>query len=120
MKLSDIKGQASLDIMADAMELAEMVGDDPRFKALADDLRASAKDGEADDVAAARAICKHLPAILRDKGYQERIVSIFAAASGVPRDEYARDGAVLMDAIELFTSDAESLGFLLGSAAPKG
>lgn len=114
MKLSDIKGERSLDIMADAMELAEMVGDDPRFAAFMEDMKSVKEDGKA-----WRVFCKHLPAILRDGRYKDRIISILAAASDMEPSEYAEEGPVLSDLFELVTSDAESLGFLVGSAAPK-
>ena len=112
MKLSDIKGEKALDIMADAMELAEIIGDDKRVKAFADDLKDAGDDKW-------KVFCKHIPAILRDPEYKSRIVSIMAAASGVTAEEYAAEGPMLQDLFELVTSDAESLGFLLGQAAPK-
>lgn len=120
MKLSDIKGEKALDIMADAMELAELVGCDARFKALMDDMRAARdEDGESVGSATWKAFCRNLPPILRDQRYKDRIVSILAAASGVTAEEYAVEGPVLADLFELLTSDSESLGFLLGSAAPR-
>lgn len=117
MRLSDIKGEKSLDVMADAMELAELIADDKRFKALMDDMKAA--QGEEQQGELWRVFCRHLPQILRDERYKSRIVSILAAASGVTVEEYAADGPILFDCFELLTSDAESLGFLLGSAAPK-
>lgn len=113
MKLSDIKGEKALDIMADAMELAEVAAKDDRLKALVDELR----ETERDDMW--MVFCKHVPPILRDHAYKDRIISILAAASGVTVEEYAEDGPVLADLFELVTSDSESLGFLLRSAAPK-
>ena len=113
MKLSDIKGKRSLSVIADAMELAEMVGDDARFKALVDDL----KEHKDDKSQLWRVFCKHMPAILRDEAYADRIVSIMAAANGVTVDEYEEDGELLKDLFELVTSDSETLGFLMGSAA---
>lgn len=118
MRLSDIKGENALDIMADAMELAETIADDDRMKALKDDLvAAKGEDGKVRD--SWRIFCKHFPAIFRDPEYKERIISIMAAASGVTAEEYAAEGPLLQDLFELLTSDAESLGFLLGQAAPK-
>lgn len=110
MKLSDIKGERSLDIIADAMELAEMVGDDDRFTAFVEEMKANKDD-------AVHVMCKHVPSILRDERYKKRIVSILATAAGVPVEEYAESGPVVADLLELLTSDAESLGFLLGSAS---
>lgn len=118
MKLSDIRGEKALDIMADAMELADAMADDGRVKALMDDLvAAKGEDGKVRD--GWRIFCKHFPAIFRDPEYKDRIMSIMAAASGVTVEEYAAEGPLLQDLFELLTSDAESLGFLLGQAAPK-
>lgn len=114
MRLSDIKGEKALDVMADAMELAEKMGEDGRVKALMDALKDA--DGRDD---AWRVFCHHVPPLLRDAEYKPRIISILASASGVTYEEYAEDGPVLFDLFELVTSDAESLGFLIGSAAPK-
>lgn len=114
MKLSDIKGEKALDIMADAMELAEMAHGDGRVRALAEELGATEDRSET-----WRVFCKHVPALLRDQGYKARIVSIMAAAAGMEPEEYAAEGPMLQDVFELLTSDAESLGFLLGRAAPR-
>ena len=117
MKLSDIKGEKSLDVMADAMELAELIADDKRFKALMDDMKDAQNEESSGELW--RVFCRHLPHILRDERYKSRIVSILAAASGVTVEEYAENGPIIADCMELLSSDAESLGFLLGSAAPK-
>lgn len=118
MKLSDIKGQRSLDIIADAMELVDMMMDDERFKSLASSLKEARGEGGEVDMASARtAILRGFPPLLRDKLYQERIVSIMAAAAGVTAEEYAESGEVLRDILELMLTDSESLGFLIGSAA---
>lgn len=114
MKLSDIKGESALDIMADAMELAEIASRDGRVRALAEEVQGL---GDGDRDGTVRALCRHLPALLRDPEYKGRVVSIFAAASGVTAEEYAAEGPMLQDMLELLTSDAESLGFLLGRAA---
>lgn len=111
MRLSDIKGKRSLSIVADAMELAELIGDDSRFEAIVGEV----KNADKDEVW--RVFCKRLPPILRDDRYADRIVSIMAAASGVTPEEYAEDGEMLKDLFELLTTDSEALGFLMGSAA---
>lgn len=112
MKLSDIRGARALDIIADAMELAEVMADDPDFKAFGRDLKALA---DKDD--AWRVFCKHVPKMLRNKEYNGRIISILAAAADVPVEEYAKDGDVITDLFELITSDAGALGFLAGSVS---
>lgn len=110
MRLSDIKGKRSLSIVADAMELAEMIGDDERFADMVDDFKKADKDG------IWRVFCKRMPPILREDRYADRVVSIMAAASGVTPEEYAEDGELLKDLFELLTTDSEALGFLMGSA----
>lgn len=112
MKLSDIRGEKALDILADAMELAEIMADDGRVRDMMEDLKQ--QDG---DTASVRVACRHLPAILKDERYKSRIVSIMAAASGVSYEEYAEGGPMIADLLELLTSDAETLGFLIGSSA---
>lgn len=112
MRLSDVKGEKALDIVADVMELAELIGGDERFTALADDMKALNGDTEK----AWKVMCRHLPAILRDEGYKRRIVSILAAAAGIDQELYAKEGPILSDLAELFLTDSEALGFLAGSA----
>ena len=113
MKLSDIKGRRSLEIMADAMELAEIMSGDARLQAMMDDLKAMQESGETAWVV----LCRHAPALLRDERYADRLISILAAASDMDVEEYERDGEVLKDLFELITTDAEALGFLSGAAA---
>lgn len=115
MKLSEIKGERSLDIIADAMELYDMLADDERVKTLMDDLRDARGDGAQNAIV--RVFCRDVGPILRDDRYRERIMSLLAAASGVTPEEYSESGPVIKDLFELITSDAETLGFLLGTAA---
>lgn len=112
MRLSDIKGEKSLDIIADAMELAELIGSDERFTDMAQEMKEL--DGKTED--AWRVLCRHLPAILRDGKYKKRIVSIFATASDSTYEEYAASGSILYDLSELLLTDSEALGFLAGSS----
>lgn len=111
MRLSDIRGEASLVVVADMMELVEMMADDERFKALAEDIRSLGGDTSG----AWRVMCRRVPPLLREKRYRERLISILAACKGVPAEEYARDGDVLHDLFELLTSDSEALAFLAPS-----
>ena len=120
MRLSDVKGEKTLDIMADAMELAAAIGDDERFAEFISALKAEVgDDGKVGD-GAWRVFCKHVPPILRDKRYARGITSIMAAAAGVTYEEYAAEGPLLQDLFELLSSDAEALGFLIGSASRTG
>lgn len=111
MKLSDIRGEAALDVLADAMELAGMMAGDADFTAFMDDVRALEDKSQAWTV-----FCRRVPPILRNGRYRDRIISILARAGGVPVEEYAESGNVILDLFELLTSDSETLGFLAASA----
>lgn len=110
MKLSDIRGEKALDIVADIMELVDAMADDDRVKSMVQELRVQGGDPS-------RIICRHLPSILKDSGYKERIISVLAVASGVSYEDYASGGPLIMDLLELLTSDAETLGFLIGTSS---
>jgi hypothetical protein len=114
MKLSDIKGKRSLSIIADAMELADLIADDERFKAMVEDVR-GIPDEDRNPIW--RVFCKHVPKIIRDEEYADRIVSIMAAASNVTVEEYEQEGELIKDLFELLVTDSEALGFLTGSVA---
>lgn len=113
MKLSDIRGEKSLDIMADVMELLDIMGEDGRFQAFI----AALKESKGEGGSAFRLFAKHLPPIIRDERYKKRIISVLAACADSTYEEYAENGAVLQDIVELFLSDSEALGFLASTAA---
>ena len=114
MKLSDIRGRKALNVMADAMELAEMLAEDDRLKGLREDLKAASDGGNK-----MKLMSRFVP-IVRDSRYQDRLLSILAAASDTPLEEYEENGSVLADLVELLLSDSEMLGFLTGSAIAAG
>lgn len=115
MKLSDIRGERSLDIMADTMELLDLMRGDDNFQAFIAALRES--KGDRDAVFGAFSQC--LPPIIRDKRYRKRIISILAACADTTYEDYAENGAVIQDIGELFLSDSEALGFFASTAAAK-
>jgi hypothetical protein len=104
MKISDIKGERTLDIMADALELADSLSDNEAFQAMKEEL------GNAEDKKAA--VLHSLPSLLRDKEVKRGVTKLLASASGVTYKEYANNGPMLKDIIELLTTDTEVLGFL--------
>ena len=110
MRISDIKGERSLDFIADAMELVEKMSEDGRLDGIIDAIQKSGEDSDA----ALRALCAKLPPVIRD--YKAEVISLMASAAGVSREEYAENGEVLKDIIELLTSDLDTLAFL----APSG
>ena len=118
MKLSDIKGDRVLDVIADIIDpIANMVQDKDvaaMFK------REAVPDGmEARDFFAKR-MCKGLPALL--KGHKSDIIAILAAIEGVAPEQYAASldlAKLFTDVMELLTDDA-FVNFLSSSETGKG
>lgn len=117
MKLSDIKGDRVLDIIADIINpIANMVQDKDvtaMFK------REAVPDGmEARDFFAKR-MCKGLPVLL--KSHKADIIAIMAAIEGVTPEQYAASldfSKLFTDVMELVTDDA-FLNFLSSSETGK-
>lgn len=118
MKLSDIKGDRVLDVIADIIDpIANMVQDKDiaaMFK------REAVPDGmEARDFFAKR-MCKGLPVLL--KSHKADIIAIMAAIEGVTPGQYAASldfPKLFTDVMELVTDDA-FLNFLSSSETGKG
>lgn len=118
MKLSDIKGDRVLDVIADIIDpIANMVQDKDvaaMFK------REAVPDGmEARDFFAKR-MCKGLPVLI--KGHKADIIAIMAAIEGVTPEQYAASldfPKLFTDVMELVTDDA-FLNFLSSSETGKG
>lgn len=107
MRLSDIRGKRSLDVVADVMELVESLRGDEHVREFARAARESDGDDGDDRY---MAFCKLAP-VLRDPSVQDRVVSIMARAKGVDVDQFAEDGDVLGEIWELLTADTEALSF---------
>lgn len=105
MKLSDIKGDRVLDVIADIIDpIANMVQD----KDVAAMFKCEAvPDGmEARDFFAKR-MCKGLPVLL--KGHKSDIIAILATIEGVAPEQYAASlnlAKLFTDVMELLTDDA--------------
>jgi hypothetical protein len=118
MKLSDIKGDRVLDVIADIIEpIANMVQDKDvaaMFK------REAVPEGmEARDFFAKR-MCKGLPVLL--KSHKADIIAIMAAIEGVTPEQYAESldfPKLFTDVMELVT-DGAFLDFLSLSETGKG
>lgn len=118
MKLSDIKGDRVLDVIADIIDpIANMVQDKDiaaMFK------REAVPDGmEARDFFAKR-MRKGLPVLL--KGHKADIIAIMAAIDGVTPEQYTESldfPKLFTDVMELVTDDA-FLDFLSSSETGKG
>lgn len=113
MKFSDIRGRRSLEVMAEAMELVELMAGDKKLQGILDDIR------QAEGNSAWLVFCKHVPKILRQKKYADRIMRILAIATDTPIEEYEQNGEVLKDLFELVLSDSDTLGFLSSSLTPQ-
>lgn len=118
MKLSNIKGDRVLDVIADIIDpIANMVQDKDvatMFK------REAVPDGmEARDFFAKR-MCKGLPALL--KNHKADIIAVMAAIEGVTPEQYAASldfPKLFTDVMELVTDDA-FLNFLSSQETGKG
>lgn len=117
MKLSDIKGDRVLDVIADIIDpIANMVQDKDvaaMFK------REAVPEGmDARDFFAKR-MCKGLPVLL--KGHKADIIAIMAAIDGVTPEQYAASldfPKLFTDVMELVTDEA-FLNFLSSSETGK-
>lgn len=118
MKLSDIKGDRVLDVIADIIDpIANMV-QDKDVAAMFE--REAVPDGmEARDFFAKR-MCKGLPVLL--KSHKADIIAIMAAIEGVTPEQYAASldfPKLFTDVMELVTDDV-FLNFLSSSETGKG
>lgn len=118
MKLSDIKGDRVLDVIADIIDpIANMV-QDKDVAAMFE--RKAVPDGmDARDFFAER-MCKGLPVLL--KGHKADIIAVMAAIDGVTPEQYAESldfPKLFTDVMELVTDDT-LLDFLSSSETKKG
>lgn len=118
MKLSDIKGDRVLDVIADIIDpIANMVQD--KDIAAMFERKAVPKGMEARDFFAER-MRKGLPVLL--KGHKADIIAIMAAIEGVTPEQYAESldlPKLFTDVMELVTDNA-FLDFLSSSETGKG
>lgn len=117
MKLSDIKGDRVLDVIADIINPIAHIAQDKDVAAMFK--REAVPEGmEARDFFAKR-MCKGLPALL--KGHKEDVIAILAAIEGVTPEEYTNTlnlAKLFTDTMELLTDEA-FIGFLSSSKTKK-
>lgn len=117
MKLSDVKGDRTLDVVADLIEPIANIAQDKDVSEMFK--REVVPDGmEAREFFAAR-MRKGMPALL--KGHKNDIIAILATIEGVSPDEYAASlnlAKIIKDFTELVTDEA-FLGFLSSSTSEK-
>lgn len=118
MKLSDIKGDRVLDVIADIIDPIANIVQDKDVAAMFE--RKAVPDGmNARDFFAER-MCKGLPVLL--KGHKADIIAIMAAIEGVTPEQYAESldfPKLFTDVMELVTDNA-FLDFLSSSETKKG
>lgn len=113
MKLSDIRGERTLEVIADLIEPIAVIAEDE--EAIAFFKPQKPKKGQTPKQAFAERVRKGAPALL--KGHKEEITVILATIKGVPRDEYLEQltlAQLIGDMVELLT-DEVFLGFLPSS-----
>lgn len=114
MRLSDIKGPRTLDVIADITAPIARIAADENAAALFAPQKAP--KGVTPTQLFARRAEKAVPALLRD--HHADVVAIIAAINGVKPEDYERDmtlASVLRDVTELLTDEA-FLGFTAPSA----
>lgn len=118
MKLSDIKGDRVLDVIADVIDPIANIAQDKDVAAMFK--RKAVPDGmEARDFFAER-MRKGMPALL--KGHKHDVIAILAAIEGVTPEKYTDTlnlAKLFTDAMELITDDA-FLDFLSSQKTVKG
>lgn len=118
MKLSDVKGDRVLDVIADIINpIANIARDkevDEMFK------RKVVPEGMDAREFFAERMCKGIPALL--KGHKQDVIAILAAIEGVTPEEYTATlnlAKLFTDAMELMTDEA-FISFLSSPKTKKG
>ena len=109
MKLSDIKGERTFDVIADLIEPIANIAEDKAAMGLFDRKK---PDGMTPEEFAISKAKKGAPALIRD--HKNDLISIFSTIKGVSEEEYVEGlslGSLLKDLYELMT-DEDLLGFL--------
>ena len=118
MKLSEIKGERVLEVIADIVEPVSRIAQDDAVREMF--ARRKVPKGKTAKEYFGERVRKGLPALL--KGHAEDIVEVLAVVNGVPKDEYERDltfQRLFADVMDIMT-DEELLGFLASSPTEKG
>ena len=110
MKLSDIRGERTLDVIADLIDPVTSIAQDPAFQ----DLVSKKKVPEGTDPRQffVQRLSKALPQLLRTR--KREVIQVLATIKGVTWEEYAESmtlATLFTDAVELLT-DEELLDFL--------
>lgn len=114
MKLSDVKGERCLEVVADLIEPCASIMQDKSAKAIFAPRKVPKGTTNAEFFA--KRIAKSAPALIR--AHQGDIIRILATIEGVAPEDYEKDltlAKLLSDFVELI-GDEEFLGFLASSA----
>ncbi|MBR1445497.1 MAG: hypothetical protein IJ586_00210 [Alloprevotella sp.] len=110
MKLSEIKGDRTLDVIADLVEPIANIAMDDKAAALFKPSKPA--KGETPEQAFAKRVKKAVPALL--KTHKADVVAILATINGVTPQQYAKDmtlATLIKDVMEVL-GDEELLAFL--------
>lgn len=114
MKLSDIKGDRAIDVVADLIDPVCNIAQDPATK----DLMTVKEVPEGANVyeLAVQRLRKHVPALI--KAHKNDLVAIFSALEGVPQEEYKESlsFAKLLSDVVVLLNDREFLQFFMSAA----
>lgn len=120
MRLSDIKGERTLDVIADIIDPIANIAEDSAAAALF--RREKLPEGETPKGFMLQRVRKHLPQLL--KSHKEDIIAILAAIEGVSAVEYAEKLDLVKltkDFTELLTDEAFTQLFISAqSGMPSG
>lgn len=118
MRLSDIKGERTLDVIADIIDPIANIAEDPAAADLF--VRKKLPDGMDPGKFLLQRARKSVPALL--KGHKEDVIAVLAAVEGISQEDYA--GALnlvklFQDCVELMT-DKEFLTFFTFARSETG
>lgn len=118
MRLSDVKGERTFEVVADIIEPIYRIAQD---KTVSDMLRpVPCPEGEDPKGFAARRLVEGVPRLL--KTHKAELVAIIAAIEGVDADAYAEslDLAKLAQSLTELVTDPALMGFLASAAPTQG
>lgn len=107
MRLSDIKGERTLDVIADLVEPIAELATDPVVKELF--TREKVEDGDDVEKVAISKVVKGVPGML--KNHKKALLTILSTLSDKTYDKYVKDmtmASLITDIVELMNDEAFS------------
>ncbi len=105
MRLSEVKGDRVLDVIADLIEPVGRIAQDPETRRLL--ANRDLPEGMTQQAFLIARVTQHAPTIIRS--HKDDVIAILSAISGVTPDEYREGmtfGSLIQDVFELLTDDA--------------